>query len=227
FLDSHPQLKGVRLARLSVKDNGCGIEQESLTHIFDPFYSTKEVGKGTGLGLSMVYGAVERHHGLILAESRVGKGAVFHLYLPLIEQSAPLEQLAPIALSEGKQETILLVDDQETLRTTMAEVLEELGYAVIEAADGEQALALFHTHHQRIRLVVTDIMMPKMNGVELMTKIYGFSKAMPVIFVTGYDKTDLFMDDIAIEHSMVLSKPYSIEDLCQGIQTMLSMDRVA
>jgi len=222
FMALHPQLTSRHLVCLSVSDNGSGIKPELLSQIFDPFFTTKDVGKGTGLGLSMAYGAIDRHHGLILPESSVRKGTTFRIYLPRIDTPAVTIETADDADEcPGQGELILLVDDEASLRSTTAEVLTCMGFDVLEAADGEQALALFEQSRDKIRLVITDMVMPKLSGNELALAIRGLDPSMPVIFVTGYDKSQQAGADSNLSNSRIIRKPYDIDAMIRSIQDML------
>ncbi|MDX8406601.1 MAG: transporter substrate-binding domain-containing protein [Mariprofundus sp.] len=152
FIQKRPFIPAGDYAHLGVSDNGCGIPANQIDHLFEPFFTTKEQGKGTGLGLAMVFGAIKTHHGFVDVESKPDKGTTFHIYLPLEtsiqpEAEAPPEQ----AVCRGQGELILLADDEDALRTTKTRLLEALGYRVIEAADGREAIAQFEAHQTDVR----------------------------------------------------------------------------
>lgn len=220
FYSKHPEIRHGQFARISVRDNGYGIKETHIRAIFDPFFTTKEPGKGTGLGLAMVFGSVERHSGVVEVESSPGEGTTFHLYLPLttsIEsvsetESRPLQIPAP-----GKGETILLVDDEESLRQVTAQVLSKMGYNIIEAADGEEALKIFRERRNDIDLVLTDVIMPEMGGVELAREIHSLHHTMPIIFATGYDRDEVTQSNLQLDNSQVISKPFPYDTLGQLI----------
>ncbi|MGA9753958.1 MAG: ATP-binding protein, partial [Desulfobaccales bacterium] len=176
-----------RYVRLTVRDTGAGMDAETLTHIFEPFFTTKEVGKGTGLGLSMVYGIVKQNGGYIDVESRVGEGTSFTLYLPRFETAAvaPRDQMTPAAKPEGS-ETILVVEDEDALRTLLCRFFRLYGYKVLEARDGGEALLLCERHQGPIHLMVTDVVMPHMSGLELATRLAPLYPDMKVFFMSGY-----------------------------------------
>ncbi len=220
FLNRHPELIKTNFARLTVSDNGSGINHDKLNKIFEPFFTTKEVGKGTGLGLAMVYGSIITHGGVIEVESEAGKGSAFHIYLPLEEQSEPEQTKTKPAISQGESETILLVDDEETLRIVTAEVLRDMGYVVLEGVDGKQALRIFNSHH--IDLILTDIVMPILGGIELAREVRKQHANMPIIFMTGYDKAQTLGYQKEFEHSNVLNKPFEFENLSHMIRQLLS-----
>ena len=219
----HPELKGELFALLMIKDNGCGIPAKHLDHVFDPFFTTKEVGKGTGLGLSMAYGAIKNHGGVIDVSSQPGKGCEFRIYLPVYEGEVTVsaDQLDADAVT-GEGETILLVDDHQDIRLASAEVLRSLGYQVIEAENGKQAVALFTSNRGRIDLILTDVVMPKMSGIEAVRRIRQLSAELPALFVSGYNEEKVGMDAEMISRSAMLAKPYTVLELAQQLRTLLN-----
>ncbi|ATX78837.1 PAS/PAC sensor hybrid histidine kinase [Mariprofundus aestuarium] len=222
FKKEHPEAETGEFARISVKDNGCGIKSVHLNAIFDPFFTTKETGKGTGLGLAMVFGSIERHGGILEVESQPGEGTAFHIYLPLVEAPIIDATIADDSSVQGNQETILLADDEESLRLTTSEVLQGLGYQVIEASDGEQALSLFLQHQDQIDLILSDIVMPGIGGVDLAKEIRKMGSNVPIILATGYDRELVTSGNAVIANCEILTKPYSFEGLSQIMNQMLS-----
>ena len=219
---NHTYFKPQKYAQLTVSDNGIGIAEDELEHLFEPFFTTKEIGKGTGLGLAMVFGAVKRHKGYIEVSSQQGKGSTFNVYIPLLESNQSGIAIAQQqGLMTGNQETILLIDDDADLLTIGTELLESLGYQVLQARDGAEALSLFQHHSNDIALVITDVVMPVMGGVEAVAAMRNIQPKLKAIYTTGYDKNiatnkaDVAADDI-------LSKPYNIEILSQRIQLKLN-----
>jgi PAS domain S-box-containing protein len=219
FIEKHSYFKAGFYAHLSVEDNGCGIPEHQLEHLFEPFFTTKDQGKGTGLGLSMVFGAMKTHHGFVEVESIEGEGSIFHIYLPLIEPervvSAPMREQEAV---RGHDELILLVDDQQQIIKTGKDVLESLGYAVMTATDGRQAVEIFKAHSQEIDLVIMDVVMPVMGGAKAAQNMRRINPDAKVIFSTGYDKT-LQTD---MENEVVLSKPFSIVEMSHLIRQLLT-----
>jgi len=224
FIRSFPEAKDKEFAHLTITDNGYGISQKHIDKLFDPFFTTKEVGKGTGLGLSMVYGAIQSHQGIIQVNSDMESGTSFHLYFPLVDEKEeePVEILEAL---EAHGEIILLADDETYVRDIMSEVLESLGYKIILAKDGLQAKVLFSEHQHDISLVILDAVMPHGGGFDLAQVMRTLNPTLPVIFVTGYDKSQVLGSHQQIKGSKILSKPVDFEKLGQHIQTMLKANR--
>ncbi|MDX8381187.1 MAG: ATP-binding protein [Ghiorsea sp.] len=220
----YPHLSIGNWVHLSVKDNGEGIRREVIEHLFDPFFTTKEVGKGTGLGLAMVYGAVTSHGGFVDVTSSLGEGATFHVYLPMSISEEVKEPIFAVAEADkGNGELILLVDDEKYLLDVGAELLEMLGYNVLKAEDGIEAFDLFYQHGHKIKLIVTDVVMPRLGGVELMERVHEIEPEMKVIYTSGYDKNSTLAR--LKDNGLMISKPYNIEELSVIINHTLHFDR--
>jgi len=222
FLKNHPDASSKLFAHLVVRDNGCGISDNEIQHIFEPFYTSKEVGKGTGLGLPMVYGAIEVHHGIIEVESKIESGTSVHIYLPLLETHKV--KIAPTSLAKstsGNGELILIVDDNADVRSTSKEVLEDLGYQVLEASDGLEAVKLFSANMDTIALIIMDVVMPRLGGVDAFEQIKELRSDAKVIFATGYDKDESLKDDMPSDDHIIISKPYEVFELSQLIRNQL------
>ncbi|MDQ6957518.1 MAG: PAS domain S-box protein [Mariprofundaceae bacterium] len=218
----HAFREGQAFARFSVSDNGCGIPKEQLSDIFDPFFTTKEVGMGTGLGLAMSYGAVHEHGGVLDVESEVGKGTVFSVYLPLVQpQATTVKAPDEKPVIHGRGETILLADDERHVRETVAEVLETMGYKVLQAKDGREAMRIFKTNQDEITLAILDVVMPHYGGIQLAERIRKMSSDIPVIFMTGYDNEQVLGSIEQPRNSKILTKPVQFEDLSHSIRQML------
>lgn len=211
--------------RISFSDNGAGIPPEIQSRIFDPFFTTKEVGKGTGLGLSMVYGTVKNHQGAIEFETALGEGTTFHLYFPPARNYEPAEEAAPniqpFTRVMTKRHTILLIEDEEILRSMIEEVFGEANFDVVSAIDGEDGLAKFEARYPNIDLVLLDMNMPNMNGERVYEELLKYPKLPPVIIVTGY------ADDVVMQSlrergvSEFVMKPYDVDDLLRRVCEML------
>jgi len=221
FKKAHPELRGEHFSRLDIKDNGEGISREHLNKIFEPFFTTKDVGKGTGLGLAMVYGAVQSHGGALEVVSEANQGTTFTIYLPLKEGQDEQKIQDQGKVVEGKGQLILLVDDENSMRETTSEVLESLGYKVLTAADGQEALTLFTAQQQDINLILTDIVMPQVGGADLAKSVRLLNKSVPIIFTTGYDMQQAIESLEDIEHCQVIHKPFSFEELSQLMVKLL------
>jgi len=210
-------------ACVSVSDNGHGIDKEHINNIFEPFFTQKDVGKGTGLGLAMVKGTIESHGGVIDVESIVGEGTTFSFFLPLSEHNSEKNYSNDndenkVLLSIGAGECILLVDDEPVVREVNRAILEELGYQVIEAADGLQAVAIFEAQQLEVKLVIMDVVMPRMGGIKAADDIRKMSAKMPIIFATGYDRSQVLgKSEHLLSHSKIMTKPFSVSALNQSI----------
>lgn len=207
---------------LSVQDSGTGIPAEILDKIFEPFFTTKEVGKGTGLGLATVYGIVKQNNGHISVESELNKGTIFRILLPASKMTEtsepePTEKTEPA----GGTETILVVEDEEAIRDFVASILSEVGYNVLEAANGQEALQLANNYADEIHLLLSDIRMAKMSGFELAEKIKVKFPEIKIVFVSGYTENEEMR--VLIEHSraVFLHKPFSYDDLIQKVRNVL------
>jgi PAS domain S-box-containing protein len=191
FINNHGYGSLGRYALLTVADTGVGMNGLTQARIFEPFFTTKEMGKGTGLGLSMVYGIVKQHEGYITVYSEPGMGTTFEIYLPLVEPSKrEIESMKPAEALRGT-ETVLVAEDDETVRTFAMTLLTESGYTVIGVPDGEQALAKFKENEDRVSLLIFDVIMPKMNGKDAFEEIRKFRPDMKVLFMSGY-AADIF-----------------------------------
>jgi len=225
FKAKNPSFTNNRWARIRVQDNGHGIPQEALAKLFDPFYTTKEVGKGTGLGLAMCYGAIEGHGGVIQVSSELEQGAIFDVYLPLVDkQEIEDTKRDHFVVTQGSGEWILLADDAMRVRESTAEVLQESGYRVLQANDGEEAFAVFKQHHDQIALAILDVVMPHLSGPALATKLRHQQSDLPIIFITGYDRKSVLKDVESFAHCEVVTKPYQLEQLLQIVQRMVSQN---
>jgi len=222
FFLARPDLARGRLVCVNVRDNGCGITPEVKKHMFEPFYTTKEQGKGTGLGLSMVYGTVKQSGGDIAVESEPGKGCVFKLYFPLLEKAAPeINAGREEEASKGGSETILLVEDEESLRRLGERVLRAGGYAVISAADGKAALEAAELYGKPVDLLLTDLVMPGMSGRELALELTRRKLVRRTLYMSGYT------DEAIVKHGVLepgvtfMYKPFAIDALSVKVREVL------
>jgi signal transduction histidine kinase len=213
---------------ISVSDTGCGISPENLDRVFDPFFTTKEVGKGTGLGLSMVYGFVKQSQGHVKIYSESGHGTSVKLYLPMADQkSEPFNQEATLIADLHGSEVILLVEDNEPVREFAKTQLLHLGYQVLEAANGKDALAILREHPE-IELLFTDVVMPGgLNGRELALEARKLYPALKVLFCSGYAESAILHLGLLDEDVQLLNKPYSRLQLARRIRGMLTASQSA
>ncbi|MEW6263054.1 MAG: response regulator [Thermodesulfobacteriota bacterium] len=223
FCRSHLGLKPGPHIRLTVSDTGHGMDEETIEHIFEPFYTTKEIGQGTGLGLSTVYGIVKSHQGAIFCESRPGEGTTFSLYFPALEAETPVE-FKPSTVEDQRlrgSEIILLVDDERNVREVAREMLTEYGYTILTAETGEDALAVYKENLRTIGLVILDLGMPGMGGRQCLREIIKLDPQARVIISTGYANTDLQPTDLEKEARGFLNKPYRLLDLLKKVRQVL------
>jgi len=208
-------------ACLSVADNGCGMSEKQIQRIFDPFFTTKEVGKGTGLGLAMLYGGMQTHHGHVLVDSSPGEGTRFDLYFPLLDGVGELDVAEEQVLVKGASQTILLADDEPSLLEVIQQALEIIGYRVLTAKNGQEALEVFKAHSDVIDLALLDVVMPLMGGVETAEAMRELRPDFPVIFHTGYGEEAKLDAVEAWKACTVVHKPVNIEALSRIIADML------
>ncbi|MDX8413926.1 MAG: CBS domain-containing protein [Mariprofundales bacterium] len=218
----HPDAKHEYYAHLSVADNGTGIAERNIEHLFEPFFTTKEEGKGTGLGLSMLHGAMKTHHGFVDVTSKEGEGATFHLYFPQLKTTQKAEQSEEVIVeTAGNGELILLADDADMVRETTAEVLESLGYRVLQAKDGIEGMELFQQYSQEIAIALLDMVMPHCDGLTLGKKIRAMAPNLPLFFLTGYDAEHVFNGENPLSNSEVMTKPVGFDLLSNMIRQYL------
>ncbi|HWP34687.1 MAG TPA: response regulator [Thermodesulfobacteriota bacterium] len=223
FCRAHPWARPGDYVQLSVTDTGVGMDQETLQRIFEPFFTTKPAGKGTGLGLAMVYGIVKQHDGLIHVYSEPGRGTTFKIYFKALpggaEATAPAPR--PAVAPQGGHETVLVAEDDDSVRRLVVRVLEEQGYRVLEAADGEEAVRLFEVAPEPIDLVVLDAVMPKKGGRELYEALCRRSPAPRFLFMSGYSTNAVQERFILDEGLHFLHKPFSPAELARRVRQVL------
>lgn len=209
-----------RYVCLTVADSGCGMDDATQKRVFEPFFSTKDVGKGTGLGLAMVKGIMEQHHGWVEFESAQGKGSTFRVYLPACETSAPLETRGQAGAVAAEVGAILLVEDDAAVRKATAMLFEQSGYEVLAAASSEEALNLWQTHQRRIGLVFSDVVMPgQFSGVQLAQRLQADKPSLKVVLTSGYAAE--MMDSIPLKSMVFLPKPCPPDTLLAAVNTFL------
>ncbi len=210
---------------LAVSDDGCGMDQETLAHIFEPFYTGKEVGQGTGLGLATVYGIVKQNEGFINVYSEPGQGSSFKIYFPRFtgdeeERKPESKKEAPRSLGE----TLLLVEDEAGILNLGKTMLERLGYTVLTAATPAEAIRQAERHEGEIQLLITDVVMPMMNGRELEQRIRAIQPGIKSLFMSGYTANVIAHQGVLDEGVFFLQKPFSIHDLAAKVREALEQD---
>jgi len=207
--------------RLRVSDNGVGISDAARTHLFEPFFTTKEQGKGTGLGLASVHGIVHQSQGWIEVASEPGRGTTFAMHFPAVKvQPSPSPDVPAIVEPARGHETILLVEDEDAVRLIVGTVLRRQGYTVIESGTPDGAIELFDRHGKDIDLLLTDVVMPGMNGPALAQRLVGIRPTLRVLFMSGY--TNMLSPELPNRHVGFLSKPFQSTVLIARVQEMLS-----
>jgi len=220
FLRSIPEGRGGSFVRIEIADTGIGIDRSIRGKIFDPFFTTKEKGKGTGLGLATVYGIVKNHNGFINVESEMGEGTTFSVYIPAVDKAAA-KVVEIESRPRGGQETILVVDDEETIRLLVQDILEDLGYNVLSAGDGFEAVALYREKAGTIGLVILDMTMPGMGGRETFEKLKEMNPGVRAILSTGYSEDERARQMLAMGVKSFVQKPYRIDDLALAVRRIL------
>jgi two-component system cell cycle sensor histidine kinase/response regulator CckA len=210
---------------LAVSDTGTGMDQDTRLRVFEPFFTTKEKGKGTGLGLSTVYGIVRQSGGNVWVYSELGKGTTFKVYLPQIEDEVAERAAAKEDLTRHRgTETVLLVEDEDMVRKLTIELLEESGYVVLEANGGERAMELFTAHPERIDLLITDVVMPRMSGKEVAEQLRNVHPETKVLFMSGYTDEAIVHHGIVDSHIAFIQKPFSENALTRKVREVLDSE---
>ncbi|HAP67106.1 MAG TPA: hypothetical protein DCQ99_04730 [Nitrospinae bacterium] len=208
-------------AMISFADTGIGMDEETIKKIFEPFFTTKGLGKGTGLGLSISYGIIKQHNGFINVFSELGNGTEFNIYLPLTTQEAKERKPIEVITTISGSETLLLVEDNSLVRDTTRVILEEYGYKVIEAVDGEDAVQKFNKNKDNIKLIISDMIMPKKSGKEVYEEIKKISPDVKVIFVSGYTADQIKTKDISEDGISLLFKPITPNKLLKKVREVI------
>ncbi len=215
-----------RYVVFTVRDTGIGMDGWTKSQIFEPFFTTKETGKGTGLGLSTVYGIVQQSGGHIEVFSDPGRGSTFRLYLPRVDGIGAEEEEAPPAEGELRgTETILLVEDEVGLRKFASRVLNDWGYTVLEAGGGAEALQIANEHNGPLDLLLTDVIMPRMNGAEVADRIGELRPGIRVLFMSGYTDEAIFQQGVLADGVNLITKPFSPGELCRQLRRVLDQGR--
>jgi CheY-like chemotaxis protein len=212
---------------LSVSDSGVGMDAETQLHIFEPFFTTKEVGKGTGLGLATVYGIVKQSGGDVGVRSAPGEGATFRIYLPrvdgIVETARPE---TPSKMSTEGSETVLLVEDEESIRNLVSELLGKNGYKVLAAKNGNEALETGRRHSGPVHLLLTDVMMAGMSGPELAKQLSAFRPEARVLYMSGYADRSFSQHSTDLSDTLFLQKPFTRDGLMRKVRQCLDLPEV-
>jgi len=219
----HPVVRQGSYILLAVSDNGTGMDAETQAHIFEPFFTTKPQGKGTGLGLATVYGVVKQSGGFVWVYSELGKGTSFKIYLPRVDQPVVKSGLTQFVSDVPRgTETILLAEDEQDVREVAKEFLESGGYTVIEARDGAEALQLEETHEGAIGLLITDMVMPGMNGQELAGRLQQKRAGLQTLYMSGYSERAAAESAQGDSSIRLLTKPFSRSALLRTVYEILN-----
>jgi PAS domain S-box-containing protein len=222
YAASHIDVQPGAYALLAVSDTGDGMDAATQQRIFEPFFTTKPPGQGTGLGLATVFGIVKQHQGTIWVYSEVGHGTTFKLYLPLVEgPHAPAELVQPAVAAFDGSETVLLVEDETSVRQLIAEILREQGYHVLETGEPQQGVNLAAAYAGPIHLLLSDVIMPQMNGHKLYQQLVAMRPELKVLFISGYTDNIITMGDVPTAGIAFLQKPFTLESLLLKIRTVL------
>lgn len=222
YVAQHTQAQPGPYVLLTVSDNGHGMDAITQQHIFEPFFTTKAPGRGTGMGLATVFGIVKQHHGSIWVYSEVGHGTTFKIYLPVAEPArvqVALTTTAPTSLAGT--ETILLAEDDANVRQLVGDILRAHGYHVLEAETPAQALLLANTYRDPIHLLLSDVIMPQMNGRKLYQQLTTVRAGLRVLFMSGYTSNIIASHDLSGETAAFLQKPFTIDNLLQKVRTVI------
>ncbi len=223
YVHTHVVVKPGPYVMLAISDTGCGMDEATQAHIFEPFFTTKDPGKGTGLGLSTVYGIIKQSAGYIWVYSETGKGTTFKIYLPRVREEAEHASLDPelIAPVLGGPETILVAEDQEMVRELVMEILRSNGYSVLLANDGEEAVRVSELYKGTIHMLITDVVMPRMNGRDLVRRILPLRPHMKVIYMSGYTENAIVHHGVLDAGMHFIQKPFRPSDLSSKVREVL------
>jgi PAS domain S-box-containing protein len=218
-----PEIRPGPYIQLEISDTGCGIDDAIKSHIFEPFFTTKELGRGTGLGLATVYGIIKQSDGYIYLDSTVGRGTTFTIYLPQAQhETATNSKVLPSPMPvRNREQTVLLVEDDENLRALISKILTEGGYKVLTARNGPEALNLSHQHRSPIHLVLTDVVMPIMSGTALARRLMKQRPDLRVLYMSGYTESAVACQGISTSDLIFLQKPFKADDLVAKVRETL------
>ena len=223
FLRDHPEMRPGHYVRLSVVDTGVGMRSDIVPRIFEPFFTTKEDGKGTGLGLSTSYGIIKQSNGYIYCTSAPSRGTTFSIYFPLASEEEPAERALPSARTSLRgTETILVVEDEDSVRGYVRALLEKNGYTVLDAAGGAEAIAAVADGGAGVSLMITDVVMPRMSGRELAEKILALCPGMRLLYVSGFTDDSIVHHGVTTQAINFIQKPFRAEDFLRKVREILT-----
>ena len=210
---------------VALSDTGVGMDAQTLARVFEPFFTTKPVGVGTGLGMSMAYGLVKQHRGYLHIYSEVGQGTTAKVYFPALRDQGMSEVETPDEGLPGGTEAILLVEDDQTMRVAAQQLLSKVGYQVFTAVDGEQGLDAFRAHRADLRLIITDVVMPKLSGFDMYEVIRGESRGLSVLFMSGFPAPN-FRKTVGQDPAVAfVTKPWTASELLAQVRLMIDAPR--
>jgi two-component system cell cycle sensor histidine kinase/response regulator CckA len=222
YVRRHPMVEKGTYIMLAISDNGTGMDAETQTHLFEPFYTTKETGKGTGLGLSTVYGIVKQSNGYVWVYSEPGTGTTFKIYFPRAEgEVAKLADEGKSELGLSGVETVLIAEDEPSVRTLTVRILLARGYKILEASNGREALDIAREYDGDIHLVITDVVMPGMGGSELVAQLEMVRPGIKALFVSGYTDNAIVHHGILDSNVAFLQKPFTVESLACKVREVI------
>lgn len=221
----NPEAKAGQFVRLSIEDNGDGIDKKNISHIFEPFFTTKEIGKGTGLGLSIIYGIVRQHEGWLNVYSELGQGSTFRVYLPVSAESVKQESQKTISFdySPGKGERVLLLEDDKMIRDFACLILRNNGYKVFEATTGTEALSIFEKEKGKFDIFFSDVVLPDTNGLRLANNLTEKNSKLGILLSSGYIDHKSQWEEISKRGFRFLQKPYAVSDLLSTIREIIAV----
>jgi CheY-like chemotaxis protein len=221
YVKQYPYMKAGRYTVLSVSDTGIGMDEGTQERIFEPFFTTKGPDKGTGLGLAVVYGIVKQHNGFIHVYSEPEKGTTFRIYFPSVDAPPDPKIVAAQGVAHGGNETILLAEDDESVRHLTEKTLSSYGYRVLAARNGEEALDIFRLHGKEIAMVVLDVAMPKKGGKQAYDEMMKISPELKVLFLSGYSADAIHTSFVLHPGIPFLQKPFGPGDLARKVREVL------
>jgi signal transduction histidine kinase len=222
YVYAHPGSHEGMHVCITISDTGIGIKKEVQSKVFEPFFTTKDKIKGTGLGLATVYGIVKQNNGYIYLYSEINKGTTVRIYWPMVTQTSAAKQISTNASKiPGGKETILFVEDNEEVRKFTVSALNTLGYKVLSATQGREAIAMIERDTQNIDLIITDVIMPEMGGKEMAEKVMHISPSAKILFTSGYTDNHIVHSGTLEEDVHFIHKPYSIEGLANKVRMVL------